>query len=218
MYLPRYLTRGRRPAERTATRTRLGGAVRRDGPPRSRTTFSRGQLSRHPRFRGPKAIKKIEPFSATLPADPAVLFDFRQSLRNWLQTAQLGPDVQGRLCLQSTRPSQTASSTAVVQPSLSQEVRRTAIWSSRSRQRDRGEPGSEPDGALAERGRGLALKRGLSDELEVFVDDGCVTIRLRRSGTWSDRGYAAGRCNWRIVSSASGRVLARARTRSMLQI
>lgn len=33
---------------------------------------------------------------------------------------------------------------------------------------------------LAERGRGLALMRGLTDELNVFVGD-CVTIRLRPS-------------------------------------
>jgi anti-sigma regulatory factor (Ser/Thr protein kinase) len=37
------------------------------------------------------------------------------------------------------------------------------------------------DEAFAERGRGLTLMRGLTDELEVLVDDECVTIRLRPS-------------------------------------
>lgn len=39
----------------------------------------------------------------------------------------------------------------------------------------------EGDELLAERGRGLTLMRGLTDELEVLVDGECVTIRLRPS-------------------------------------
>jgi anti-sigma regulatory factor (Ser/Thr protein kinase) len=37
------------------------------------------------------------------------------------------------------------------------------------------------DQVLAERGRGLTLMRGLTEQLEVLVDDESVTIRLRPS-------------------------------------
>jgi hypothetical protein len=41
------------------------------------------------------------------------------------------------------------------------------------------EPGSDGHGAFAERGRGLALMRGLTGEFQLLVDAGRVTIRLR---------------------------------------
>jgi anti-sigma regulatory factor (Ser/Thr protein kinase) len=121
---------------------------------------------------------------ASLPADPAVLFEFRRSLREWLQTAQLDPGAQDALVLAvheavangiehgSGLPVRVEGSAEDGYPVV--EVTTEGSW----------QPGrSGLDGALAERGRGLALMRGLTDQLELLVDDRCVTIRLRPSQT-----------------------------------
>ena len=51
------------------------------------------------------------------------------------------------------------------------EVKTKGLWASNDEAID----------VLAEGGRGLTLMRGLTDDLEVLVDDECVTIRLRPS-------------------------------------
>ena len=118
-------------------------------------------------------------FKASLPADATVLFEFRRSLKDWLQTADLESGAQDAFVLAAHEAvangiehgdgSPVRVEGSAEDGDLVLEIRSTGSWGS----------GSPGDGALARRGRGLALMRRLTDELELLVDDGCVTIRLR---------------------------------------
>jgi anti-sigma regulatory factor (Ser/Thr protein kinase) len=126
-------------------------------------------------------VTSDSPFKASLPADATVLFDFRRSLRDWLQTADLESGAEDALVLavheavangiEHGRGSPVRVEGSANDGGLVVEVTTKGSW----------EPGSEEDGALAQRGRGLTLMRRLTEELELLVDDGCVRIRLRPS-------------------------------------
>lgn len=128
----------------------------------------------------------MEAFSASVPADSALLFEFRQSLRTWLRT-QVGPDTQDALMLavheavangvEHGNGSRVLVDARVDDRGLVIEISTEGSWEPESRQSD----------PLDERGRGLALMRGLTDELELLVDEDGVSIRLRPSHTRRDR-------------------------------
>ncbi len=121
-------------------------------------------------------------FTATVPASPGVLFQFRRSLRDWLQTCELGSRAADALVLAvheavANGIEHGSGSPVRVEGSaqdgdLVVEITTKGSW----------KPGSEGDGAFAERGRGLALMRALT-EFELLNDGCCVTIRLRPSQT-----------------------------------
>lgn len=125
-----------------------------------------------------------ETFESTVPANPSVLFQFRHSLRDWLQTAELESGAADALVLAvheavANGIEHGSGSRVLVQGragngDLVVEITTKGSWKAGSE--------SEGDGALAERGRGLALIDALT-ELELLVHDGCVTIRLRPSQT-----------------------------------
>ena len=113
-------------------------------------------------------------FKASLPADAAVLFEFRRSLRDWLQTADLESGAEDALVLavheavangiehgggSSVRVDRRADVDDLVVA-----VTTEGSW----------DLGSGEDDALAQRGRGLALMRRLTEARY-------VTIRLRPS-------------------------------------
>jgi len=120
----------------------------------------------------------IETFKSTVPANPGVLFSFRHSLKAWLETAELGSGDADALLLavhEAVANGIQHGSGSPVQVEGSAEdgdfvvkITTTGPWG----------PQSNGDGELAERGRGLVLMRALA-ELELLVDDGCVTICLR---------------------------------------
>jgi anti-sigma regulatory factor (Ser/Thr protein kinase) len=120
-------------------------------------------------------------FKASLPADATVLFEFRRSLRHWLHTADLESGAEDALVLAvheavANGIEHGSGSPIRVEGSaddgdLVVEVTTNGSW----------DPRSTEDGALAQHGRGLTLMRRLTDKLELLVDDGCVTIRLRPS-------------------------------------
>jgi anti-sigma regulatory factor (Ser/Thr protein kinase) len=124
----------------------------------------------------------VKMFKVTVPASPGVLLNFRHSLRAWLHTAELGSGAVDALVLAvheavangiehgSGSPVRVEGS--VEDGDLVVEITSRGSWNA----------GSDGDGPLAERGRGLALMRALT-EMELLVDDGCVTIRLRPSQT-----------------------------------
>ena len=126
-------------------------------------------------------MTSVSRFKASLPADATVLFEFRRSLRDWLQTADLESGAEDALVLAvheavANGIEHGCGSPVCVEGSaddgvLVVEVTTKGSW----------EPGSGEDDALAQRGRGLTLMRRLTDKLELQVDDGCVTIRLRPS-------------------------------------
>jgi anti-sigma regulatory factor (Ser/Thr protein kinase) len=119
-----------------------------------------------------------ESFSVTVPADQALLFGFRLALRDWLRRLSLARGAEDALVLAvheavSNGVEHGSGEPVRVEGTLNDgrpvvEVTTKGSWIATE----------EPDGALAERGRGLALMRALTD-LELQVDDGCVTIRLR---------------------------------------
>jgi anti-sigma regulatory factor (Ser/Thr protein kinase) len=122
----------------------------------------------------------IEPFAASLPPEAGALLGFRQSLRGWLQTAELESRAENALVLAAHEAVANGVEHGSGSPirvdgrpedgGLVIEITTEGSW----------EPESNDDGVLAEGGRGLALMRGLVD-LELQIDDGCVRIRLRPS-------------------------------------
>jgi anti-sigma regulatory factor (Ser/Thr protein kinase) len=123
-------------------------------------------------------VSFIETFKSMVPADPGVLFQVRQSLRGWLHTAEFGSEAIDAMVLAVHEAVANGIEHGGGSPvrvegraedgDLVVEVTTKGAWKA----------GSEGDGALAERGRGLALMRALT-KLELLVGDGCVTIRLR---------------------------------------
>ena len=119
----------------------------------------------------------MEPFEQSLPANPAVLQGFRNSLSNWLGGADIGHVAQDALVLAvheavANGIEHGSGSPVRVQGSVENgdlvvEITTNGSW----------EPSASKD-TLAERGRGLALMRGLT-ELQLLVDNDCVVIRLR---------------------------------------
>jgi anti-sigma regulatory factor (Ser/Thr protein kinase) len=121
-----------------------------------------------------------ESFNAIVPANRALLFGFRLALRDWLETLSLARGVEDALVVAvheavsngvehgSGEPVRVEGTAMRRRPVV--EVTTKGSWIATE----------ESDGALAERGRGLALMRALTD-LELQVVDGCVTIRLRPS-------------------------------------
>jgi anti-sigma regulatory factor (Ser/Thr protein kinase) len=120
----------------------------------------------------------MEPFEQSLPANPAVLQGFRQSLSNWLGGAEIGQVAQDALVLaahgavangiEHGSGSPVRVQGTVENGDLVVEITTNGSWGSTS----------ESEDTLAERGRGVALMRGLT-ELQLRVDDDCVVIRLR---------------------------------------
>ena len=116
-----------------------------------------------------------------LPANPGVLFDFRRSVREWLLAANLEPSAQDALLLavheavangvEHANGSPVRVQGSVDNGGLIVEITTKGSWV----------VNEEADTWLAERGRGLSLMRGLTDELEILTDGGCVTIRLRQT-------------------------------------
>ena len=112
-------------------------------------------------------------------ADASVLFEFRRSLRGLASTADLESGAEDALVLavheavangiEHGRDSPVRVEGSATDGGLVVEVTTKGSW----------DFGSTEDGALAQRGRGLTLMRRLTEELELLVDDGNVTIRLR---------------------------------------
>jgi anti-sigma regulatory factor (Ser/Thr protein kinase) len=136
--------------------------------------YSRFSSSRY------RQTRRIQPFSATLPADAGLLFDLRQSLRKWLRTGQLPPTTQDALVLavheavangiEHANGSSVSVHGGLDDRGLIVDVTTRGPWIANERD----------DVWLAERGRGLALMKGLT-ELEIVVSNESVTIRLRPS-------------------------------------
>ena len=124
-------------------------------------------------------MSRIERFTANVPANAGVLFDFRQALRGWLLGARIDREVRDALVLAVHEAVANGFDHANGSPirvegsmddgGLQVEITTRGPWV----------PSDEPAGALAEHGRGLALMRGLTDELDILVEDESVTIRLR---------------------------------------
>lgn len=125
----------------------------------------------------------MESFSASLPQEARVLFGFRQSLRSWLVEADLEPAARDALVLAvheavANGVEHGSGSPVRVEGSVDNghvivEITTRGGWVA----------ADGPDAWLGERGRGLMLMRGLTDEPEIVVDDECVTIRLRSPRT-----------------------------------
>ena len=119
-----------------------------------------------------------ESFSVTIAADRALLFGFRQDLREWLQALPLTPRARDALVLAAHAavangiqhgngaPVHVAGSAEGGDPVI--EVTTKGSWT----------PVSEHDDPLAEHGRGVTLIAALT-HFERVVGDDCVTIRLR---------------------------------------
>jgi anti-sigma regulatory factor (Ser/Thr protein kinase) len=130
----------------------------------------------------------IEPFKVTLPANPAVLFAFRHSLREWLQSVYLDAQPRDQLVLAVHEAvvngmEHGVDGRPVVVSGCRQgcdvivEVSTSGSWTQ----------AAGPAELLDERGRGLALMRGLLDALEILVEGELVTLRLRVGGAEQSR-------------------------------
>ena len=122
----------------------------------------------------------IEPFAANLAPDPALLFDFRASLREWLRRASLALEDREALVLAVHEAVAngidhgTPGEPVVVGARLEDsdviiEITTAGSW-------------EEPAGggfSGDSRGRGLRLIRGLTNELEILVSGEFVIVRLR---------------------------------------
>jgi anti-sigma regulatory factor (Ser/Thr protein kinase) len=141
----------------------------------------------------------IEPFEATLPANPAVLFAFRHSLREWLESVHLDLRLQDQVVLAVHEAvvngmDHGVGGRPVVVSGYRQgrevivEVSTSGSWTQHA----------GPAQLLDQRGRGLALMRGLLDGLEILDEGELVTLRLRVGGQavsialqdWQDEGDA----------------------------
>jgi anti-sigma regulatory factor (Ser/Thr protein kinase) len=123
----------------------------------------------------------INPFAASLPPDPALLFDFRGSLREWLRRASVSIEDREALVLAVHEAVAngidhgTSGAPIVVAARLEDgdvivEITTAGSWEEPPRGR-----GSSGD----LRGWGLPLMRGLSKEFEILVSGEFVIVRLR---------------------------------------
>ena len=123
-------------------------------------------------------VPVIEPFAFSFPPDPALLFGFRASLREWLGSTCLAPDARNAVVLavheavangiehgMSGEPVLVAA--RVEDGDVIVEITSAGSW-------------EEPIGASRDlRGRGLQLMRGLTTGFEIVPDGEFVTVRLR---------------------------------------
>lgn len=122
----------------------------------------------------------IEPFAANLAPNPALLFNFRASLREWLCRASLPLDSREGLVLavheavangidHGVSGEPVVVGARVENGDVIVEITTAGSWKEPS------DGGSSGDS----RGRGLRLMKGLTNEREILVSGEFVIVRLR---------------------------------------
>ena len=119
---------------------------------------------------------RTEVFAASLPADPGLLSEFRQQLAAWLEAAAVAPRARDAILLAAHEAAANAIEHAAapvtvvgrVEPDVILiEVTSAGRWAAR------------PQQVSAERGRGIALMKGLLSDVEILAEEEQTIVRLR---------------------------------------
>lgn len=120
----------------------------------------------------------MKPFAATLPSDPSALNGFRRSLTRWLRSSLLSTEAQDAIVLAAHEATANGIQHATIGTPVTieghtdgsiilVEVTTTGIWGARARD------------TSEDRGRGLALMKGLFPDLEIDHQHEHITVRLK---------------------------------------
>jgi len=118
----------------------------------------------------------VELFSATLPADPRILRDFRQQLTTWLVGSGVRDRSRHAILLAAHEAAANAIEHAAApvtvvgrrEPDVILiEVTSVGRW------------GAHQQRSSDERGRGVALMKGLLSDVEILAEEERTTVRLR---------------------------------------
>jgi anti-sigma regulatory factor (Ser/Thr protein kinase) len=118
----------------------------------------------------------VERFTATLAPDPALLRDFRHRLTAWLETAGVSDAGRDAILLAAHEAAANAIEHAALPATVIGRAERDVVMIEVT---SAGRWGVHEQERSDERGRGLALMRGLLSEVEVVVEEDRTIVRLR---------------------------------------
>jgi anti-sigma regulatory factor (Ser/Thr protein kinase) len=118
----------------------------------------------------------VELFTATLPTDPRILRDFRQQLSTWLEEAGVRDRSRHAILLAAHEAAANAIEHAAAPVTVVGRLKPDVILIEvTSAGRWAAHPQVRPD----ERGRGIALMRGLLSDVEILAEEERTIVRLR---------------------------------------
>jgi anti-sigma regulatory factor (Ser/Thr protein kinase) len=117
-----------------------------------------------------------ELFTATLPADPGLLRDFRQRLASWLEAAGVTEEERDAIRLAvheaATNGIQNAAKPVTIVGRVEPDLILIEVLSA-------GRWGAQERELSDERGRGLAIMRALVSDVEILLEEERIILRLR---------------------------------------
>jgi anti-sigma regulatory factor (Ser/Thr protein kinase) len=122
------------------------------------------------------SARAAEVFTATLPADPGLLREFRQQLLAWLEAAAVAERARNAILLAAHEAAANAIEHAAAPVTVIGRVEADVILievTSAGRWR------APAQGIPDERGRGLALMRGLLSDVEILAEKERTIVRMR---------------------------------------
>ena len=123
-------------------------------------------------------------FTANLPPDPGLLRYFRQRFAAWLEAMSVDPRTRDAILLATHEAAANAIEHGAAPLSVEARVEPDVIL---IEVRSAGRWATHPQVRSDERGRGLALMRGLVSNVEILANEERTIVRLRmiRSQTYS---------------------------------
>lgn len=127
---------------------------------------------------------QAEVFTANLPADPGLLRDFRRQLAAWLDAASVTERARNAILLAAHEAAANAIEHAAAPVTVVGRVEPDVILIEVT---SAGRWAAHPRAISDERGRGIALMKGLLSDVEILAEKERTIVRLRmiRSHTHS---------------------------------
>jgi len=119
---------------------------------------------------------QAEVFTANLPPDPGLLRHFRQQLAAWLEATSMDERTRDAILLAAHEAAANAIEHGAAPLSVEGRVEPDVIL---IEVRSAGRWAAHPQVRSDERGRGIALMRGLVSNVEILAEDDGTIVRLR---------------------------------------